>query len=331
MVKMNSVNYLNFSDYSPFGMLLPNTNIDPITGLVLADDEYRYGFNSMEKDDEVSGEGNSYTTEFRQYDSRIGRWLSLDPLMAKYPHQSPYVAFNNNPIYYSDPTGLEGEEPFEEASHVKTEWKNRADAFPVDPQNGDVVVIDYIGDGGFSGTSQAYEYQEDVDKWMLKGSKQPDFNNGEWTIYDNSSIGIPAKHIKITEAPSELSDISSGVSLESTIVGSSAEEVVKETVETAKKYKFTPKVKGVTKVVKASKVLGAIGTAIEVGIHTYEMAQHIKNGNTEEAVESGLKAGFSIGASIAAAAAYGSIGGPVGVAAAIVVGVAWTWVSSLDW
>jgi RHS repeat-associated protein len=69
--------------------------------------DYRYGFNGMEKDDEVKGEGNSYTTEFRQYDPRIGRWLSLDPLMSKFPWMSPYVAFDNNPIYYTDPYGLE--------------------------------------------------------------------------------------------------------------------------------------------------------------------------------------------------------------------------------
>jgi murein DD-endopeptidase MepM/ murein hydrolase activator NlpD len=30
--------------------------------------------------------------------------------MTKYPEQSAYVGFNNNPIYYSDPKGLEGEE-----------------------------------------------------------------------------------------------------------------------------------------------------------------------------------------------------------------------------
>jgi RHS repeat-associated protein len=65
----------------------------------------------MEKDDEVKGEGNSYTTEFRQYDPRLGRWLTLDPLMAKYPHQSGYCSFNNNPIFFADPTGLEGEAP----------------------------------------------------------------------------------------------------------------------------------------------------------------------------------------------------------------------------
>jgi hypothetical protein len=34
--------------------------------------------------------------------------LSIDPLAAKYPHQSPYTAFNNNPIYYNDPDGKEG-------------------------------------------------------------------------------------------------------------------------------------------------------------------------------------------------------------------------------
>jgi len=70
---------------------------------------YRYGYNGMEKDDEVSGTGNSYTTEFRQYDPRVGRWKSLDPLMTKFPWMSPFVAFDNNPIYFVDPYGLASE------------------------------------------------------------------------------------------------------------------------------------------------------------------------------------------------------------------------------
>jgi RHS repeat-associated protein len=70
---------------------------------------YRYGFNGMEADDEVKGEGNSYTTEFRQYDPRLGRWLSLDPLFQNFPWQSPYVAFDNNPIVNNDPRGLAAE------------------------------------------------------------------------------------------------------------------------------------------------------------------------------------------------------------------------------
>ena len=67
--------------------------------------KYRYGFNGMEKDDEAKGAGNSYTTEFRQYDPRLGRWLSLDPRKEKYPNISPYVAFANNPIIYLDNDG----------------------------------------------------------------------------------------------------------------------------------------------------------------------------------------------------------------------------------
>lgn len=43
------------------------------------DDDYRYGFQGYEKDDEVRGvKGASYTTEFRQLDPRIGRWLTVD-------------------------------------------------------------------------------------------------------------------------------------------------------------------------------------------------------------------------------------------------------------
>jgi RHS repeat-associated protein len=75
----------------------------------VVNESHRYGFNGMEQDAEVKGEGNSYTTEFRQYDPRIGRWLSLDPLTASFPWQSPYVAFDNNPVLLKDPKGLAAE------------------------------------------------------------------------------------------------------------------------------------------------------------------------------------------------------------------------------
>jgi RHS repeat-associated protein len=91
---------ISYADYYPFGMSMPGRE-----GSI---ESYRYGYNGMEKDPEVSGEGNSYTTALRQYDPRLGRWKSLDPLKSKYPHMSPYSAFNNNPIFYTDPRGLEG-------------------------------------------------------------------------------------------------------------------------------------------------------------------------------------------------------------------------------
>ena len=39
------------------------------------------------------------------YDSRLGRFLSLDPLQKKYPSQSPYIFAGNNPIFYIDVEG----------------------------------------------------------------------------------------------------------------------------------------------------------------------------------------------------------------------------------
>lgn len=59
----------------------------------------------MEKDDEVKGIGNSYNTQYRIYDPRIGRWLSLDPKISIFPDQSPYNFANNTPIFGNDPNG----------------------------------------------------------------------------------------------------------------------------------------------------------------------------------------------------------------------------------
>ena len=82
------------SDYSPFGVELDGRTVSG---------GYRYGYQGSEKDNETKGNGNSYTTEFRQYDPRLGRWLSIDPVTKE--HRSQYDGFNNNPIIYVDPRG----------------------------------------------------------------------------------------------------------------------------------------------------------------------------------------------------------------------------------
>ena len=67
-------------------------------------DAYRFGFNGQEKDDEVFGStGTSYTAEFWQYDSRIGRRWNLDP--KPNPAISQYATFNLNPIMFTDLLG----------------------------------------------------------------------------------------------------------------------------------------------------------------------------------------------------------------------------------
>jgi RHS repeat-associated protein len=63
----------------------------------------RFGYNGMLKDNEFKGEGNSYTTEFRFFDPRVGRWWSLDPKPSA--SESWYAGMGNNPILMMDPLG----------------------------------------------------------------------------------------------------------------------------------------------------------------------------------------------------------------------------------
>lgn len=86
---------VNSSSYYPFGSLMP--------GRGLQTRSYRYGFSGLERDDELKGAGNSYYTDARLYDPRVGRWLSPDPIDVA--QSSPFVGFANNPVRYSDPKG----------------------------------------------------------------------------------------------------------------------------------------------------------------------------------------------------------------------------------
>jgi RHS repeat-associated protein len=84
--------------YYPFGMMMPGRKY-------AVDDEYRYGFNGKEKDNEIKGEGNAYDYTNRIYDPRIGRWFKPDALEARLPMMSSYHFGLNNPLRYSDHKG----------------------------------------------------------------------------------------------------------------------------------------------------------------------------------------------------------------------------------
>lgn len=71
----------------------------------LQNGKYRFGFNGMEKDDEVKGSGNSLDFGARIYDPRLGRWFSVDPMQRKYPDFAPYHFCLDNSILFVDPDG----------------------------------------------------------------------------------------------------------------------------------------------------------------------------------------------------------------------------------
>lgn len=64
---------------------------------------YMFGFNGQEMDDEVSGDGNSYTAEFWQFDSRLGR--RFNPDIVCHSNFTTYGTLANNPILYIDKEG----------------------------------------------------------------------------------------------------------------------------------------------------------------------------------------------------------------------------------
>jgi RHS repeat-associated protein len=94
---------ISAQDYYPFGMLQPGRSYLSSTG----GDRYRYGFNGKENDNEVKGEGNQQDYGMRVYDPRLGKFLSVDPLVYNYPWNTPYQFSGNKPIWCIDLDGAE--------------------------------------------------------------------------------------------------------------------------------------------------------------------------------------------------------------------------------
>jgi uncharacterized protein RhaS with RHS repeats len=65
----------------------------------------------------------------RNYDSEIGRFLSVDPFVSKYPSLSPYAYVANNPLQFIDPTGM----------YIVDSNGNRVDVTTTQDENGNYV------------------------------------------------------------------------------------------------------------------------------------------------------------------------------------------------
>ncbi|WP_150546760.1 RHS repeat domain-containing protein, partial [Mesonia oceanica] len=74
-----------------------------------------YKFNAKELDEET---GNYYYGA-RYYNPKWSVWLSVDPLAEKYPGWSPYNYTLNNPVRFTDPTGMVVEESQGPTDHWK--------------------------------------------------------------------------------------------------------------------------------------------------------------------------------------------------------------------
>jgi len=85
-------------NYYPFGMEHKGYN-----DRVLRD--HPYGFNGIELTENLGL--NLYEMPLRQYDPTIARWTSIDPVT--HHSMSTYNAFDNNPTFWADPSGADGQ------------------------------------------------------------------------------------------------------------------------------------------------------------------------------------------------------------------------------
>ena len=134
------------SNLHSFGMLMKERTF--------SSGDYRFSFNGKEKTDEINGEGNEMDFGARIYDGRLGRWMSVDPKASSFPWQSPYAAFDNNPILKNDPTGESGEVTINEQSKTIT------------------VTSNLTLYGGAASAALAKSTAKDIqDKWNAAGGK----------------------------------------------------------------------------------------------------------------------------------------------------------------
>src|SRR5690554_5595113 len=90
---------LKHQEYSTFGFVS-----NPIQGVIIApvaNNPYKYRYNGKELQDELGL--NMYDMDMRQYDPAIARWVVMDPVI--HHSVSPYSAFDNNPVFWADPSG----------------------------------------------------------------------------------------------------------------------------------------------------------------------------------------------------------------------------------
>ncbi len=192
-----AVRILEENHYYPYGLKHTNYNLDlnayrsdtdgrvVLTGNEISSDMVnKYKFSNREYQDELGL--NTYAMDFRQYDPSIGRFNSMDALSERNYSSSPFAFAHNNPIYWTDPSGLDGipgwiMSIFNNSGTGTTNWSNDGGGtFSTQNNNlGSGGMVD-TATGGFT----AFESLAEVTVYAN--------SHGRW---DSSAIGTIQSHV----------------------------------------------------------------------------------------------------------------------------------------
>lgn len=158
VAKKNRINYTTFGA--------------PLPGRMYNSSKYRFGYNKgSEKDDEIYGEGNSYTTYFREIDVRIVRLWGTDPSVKAW--ESPFVLNHNSPLLFVDPFGDDPPKRLSLWSRVDNvmkgdSYKNKANKYAVENKVDEARIS--TGNGKVKIDESYYKnYQSGSEKGLLTG------------------------------------------------------------------------------------------------------------------------------------------------------------------
>lgn len=121
----------------------------------------------------------------REAEQKNVQWfLSVDPLAHEFPWQSPYAAFNNNPIIFIDPDGraavnVNGNPPYEKWNKLNRQEKN---IILWDPQFYKAKTIEKNAGKAFEMTQATFGHQG-------KGDESDAFRHAFWMATNTQEAG----------------------------------------------------------------------------------------------------------------------------------------------
>ena len=249
-------NIIQKLEYLPFGELWSDKRYSGSW-------EAPYTFSGKERDSET---GFSYFGA-RYYDSDMNIWLSVDPMLDIYPHQTSYAYCSNNPVNRVDPNGM------------WDDWYENKNGNAVWDKN--VIRNNVPVDGKYIG--RTVEYTENGR--LYRGNE-----NGEITSTDLTVTIIAGRNNANSSSCNSLSNNSDGVfglALGTTILSESASSAIKVS-EIAGELMPAK----VFKVIKAgSKATGVIGSVITTIPTAMEVADNPTKGNITKLIVQGVVIG----------------------------------------
>ncbi|WP_111684210.1 DUF6443 domain-containing protein [Winogradskyella tangerina] len=96
-----SLDIIEENNYYPFGLKHKgyNGNVSSNSNAMAS----KFKYNGMELEESLGIDW--YEMDVRQYDPALARWTALDPVL--HYEYSPYHAFDNNPVFWADPSGAD--------------------------------------------------------------------------------------------------------------------------------------------------------------------------------------------------------------------------------